>query len=68
MPHLFVSVRFTSDFEKGSGTKSTGRRPKSRAPLQVSPTVCGTQMCIDVLFHWWEIDDLGFFGSLLNPP
>ena len=36
MSHLLVAVRFPPTRE-GSGTKSTGRRPKNRAIFQVSP-------------------------------
>ena len=44
-----------------SGTKSSGRRPKN---LQVSPSVCGTQLGIVVLIYWWDVLGLRF----LAPP
>ena len=39
---------------KGSGTKSTGRRPKNRASFRYPPTVRGALMAIAVLIYWWD--------------
>ena len=56
--HLRVAVRFPPTRE-GSGTKSSGRRPKNRASFQVSPTV-------SLYFFWLDIYVLGL--RFLAPP
>ena len=63
MSHLLVAVRFPPTRE-GSGTKSSGRRPKNRAILQVSTSVFGTQPGIAVLIYLWDVLGLRF----LAPP
>ena len=56
-PHLLVAVRFLPTRE-GSGTKSTGRRPKYRASLHLFPCIwyaAGTFLAVftDVLGLWF---------------
>ena len=50
-------IRFRPTSRKGSGTKSTGRRPENRVPFQVS--------LHSVWYNLWPIDVLGlwFFAS-----
>ena len=54
MSHLLVAVRFPPT-QEGSGTKSSGRRPKNRASFQVSPSVFGIAVFIGL---FW---DFGFY-------
>ena len=63
VPHLLVAVRFLPTRE-GSGTKSSGRRPKNRASFRYHPSVRGTQLGIAVLIFWWGVLGLRF----LAPP
>ena len=63
-PHLLVAVRFLPTRE-GSGTKSSGRRPKNRATLQVSPlSILVRSLGIAVLIYLWDVLGLRF----LAPP
>ena len=53
-PHLLLAVRFPPTRE-GSGTKSSGRRPKNRATFQVSLLSIWYAAGIAVLIHLWDV-------------
>ena len=61
--HLLVAVRFFPTRE-GSGTKSSGRRPKNRATFQVSPlSMWYAAGYFRFFFYWWDDLGLRFFAQ-----